>query len=259
MAEVKDTPAAAEAAVSELYLITKRKGRVFMKKHFSSVVHWAGAISFLGMLISLFMPFFCYSFLGQRSEEHVLFEFGSEILDEFHGIVGSSELQKAGETYDTMCVGLLVCLVIMLFALVFWGAGEGIGQSIVVFICSVVEWSLYNKLSSVIFSSSLVEKLNGAVLMEWSCVGFIVTSVLALLVDIIYLSWRVLKVEFVSSTTENLQCPHCGKEYSKGDAFCGGCGHELEKLVCPKCGEKYTYKDSFCKKCGEKLCVLLKE
>lgn len=224
-----------------------------MKKYFASVVHWAGAISFLGMLLSLFMPFFCYSFLGQRSEGYVLLEFGSEILDEFHGIVGSSELQKAAETYDTMCGGLLVCLVIMLFALVFWKSGKGMGQSVVMFLCSVAVWSLYNKLSSAIFSSSLVEKLNGAVLMEWSCVGFIITAVLALLADIINLSWRALKVEISSGTTEKLQCPHCGKEYSKDDTFCGGCGHALEKPVCPNCGKAYANGDFFCKNCGEKL------
>jgi hypothetical protein len=55
-------------------------------------------------------------------------------------------------------------------------------------------------------------------------------------------------------------CPHCGKTYQAGDAFCTGCGQalpdpeaEASKTTCPECGHPFEAGDAFCAKCGTPL------
>ena len=55
-------------------------------------------------------------------------------------------------------------------------------------------------------------------------------------------------------------CPHCGKPFEPGDAFCTGCGQALpefaadpDEAVCPDCGAAVEPDDAFCAACGAAL------
>ena len=67
-----------------------------------------------------------------------------------------------------------------------------------------------------------------------------------------------LKNVQLNAETSQPTCPHCGKTFAIGDAFCSGCGHSLagvkiEQNVCPNCGYTFQPVDAFCAKCGAVL------
>ncbi len=49
-------------------------------------------------------------------------------------------------------------------------------------------------------------------------------------------------------------CPGCRKETRAGAAFCGSCGHPLER-ACPGCGQANPAGNAFCEGCGVPLAV----
>jgi len=53
-------------------------------------------------------------------------------------------------------------------------------------------------------------------------------------------------------------CPHCGRTFEVGDAFCTGCGQPLPESTpsaasCPECGQPVESDDAFCARCGTPL------
>jgi hypothetical protein len=62
---------------------------------------------------------------------------------------------------------------------------------------------------------------------------------------------------------EEAACPHCGRAFLPGDAFCAGCGQALPDVglakpdiaeeLCPTCGYAYQPGDVFCARCGQAL------
>lgn len=54
---------------------------------------------------------------------------------------------------------------------------------------------------------------------------------------------------------EKYNCPDCGREFRKGDAFCSFCGKALPPVtpICGKCGHVNVSGAVFCSFCGNKL------
>lgn len=50
-----------------------------------------------------------------------------------------------------------------------------------------------------------------------------------------------------------LNCPNCNSVVVLGDAFCNGCGLNLNNLHCPNCGGSIQLTDRYCMHCGKKL------